>query len=151
MARIRLTTEIDAPPERVFDLARSVDHHTESMNATGETAVDGVTSGLLSDGDRVTWRACHFGIPFELTVEITSFDRATHFRDAMIDGPFAEQIHDHYFEPANTGTRMIDEFRFASPFGAVGTVVDSLYLERYLRELLLARNRHLRHVAESNE
>lgn len=151
MARIRLTTEIDAPPDRVFDLARSVDHHTESMNATGETAVDGVTSGLLSDGDRVTWRARHFGIPFELTVEITSFDRPTHFRDAMIDGPFAEQIHDHYFEPANTGTRMIDEFRFASPFGAVGTVVDSLYLERYLRELLLARNRHLRQAAESNE
>lgn len=151
MPTIHLTTTIDAPTDHVFDLARSVDFHTESMSITNETAVDGVTSGLLSSGDRVTWRARHFGIPFTLTVKITKFDYSNHFRDIMIDGPFAEQIHDHYFEPVSSGTQMIDVFQFSSPFGVVGTIVDILYLERYLRRLLTVRNNHLRQVAESDE
>lgn len=151
MPTLCLTTDIDAPIERVFDLSRNVELHTESMDATDEKAVAGVTSGLLSEGDIVTWRARHFGVPFELTVEITTFDRPDHFRDVMVDGPFAEQVHDHYFEPLNDGTRMIDMFRFSSPLGPLGDAVDALYLKGYLRRLLTARNHHLRHVAESNE
>lgn len=121
------------------------------MSRTNETAVDGVTSGLLSSGDRVTWRARHFGIPFTLTVKITSFEYPYFFRDKMVDGPFAEQIHDHYFVPVSTGTQMVDVFQFSSPFGVLGTIVDRLYLERYLRRLLTVRNNHLRQVAESDK
>ena len=53
MAIIELTTVIDAPIDRVFDLARSVDLHTSSTAKTGERAVAGVTAGLIGAGDQV--------------------------------------------------------------------------------------------------
>jgi hypothetical protein len=37
MAIIELTTEIDAPISRVFDLARSIDLHTDSTSETGDS------------------------------------------------------------------------------------------------------------------
>jgi hypothetical protein len=61
MSVIELATSIAAPTERVFDLARSIDLHTERTAGTGERAVAGVTSGLIGLGEEVTWRARHFG------------------------------------------------------------------------------------------
>ncbi|MGI8847734.1 MAG: hypothetical protein ACR2GX_05650 [Candidatus Dormibacteria bacterium] len=52
-------TRIEAPIERCFDLARSVDLHTQSSHVP-ERAVAGKTSGLLELGDEVTWEARHF-------------------------------------------------------------------------------------------
>jgi uncharacterized protein YndB with AHSA1/START domain len=59
---IDLTTDIDAPIERVFDLARDLDLHARSMAHTGEHAVGGRTIGRVGVGDTVTWRARHFGV-----------------------------------------------------------------------------------------
>lgn len=62
MACLELTTLIAAPVERVFDLARSIDMHQDSMKGSGESAIAGVTSGLIGEGEEVTWRARHFGV-----------------------------------------------------------------------------------------
>ena len=75
MAIIELTTEIDAPIGRVFDLARSIDLHTNSTSKTGERAVAGVTSGLIGAGEEVTWRARHFGVWQSLTVRVKCSSR----------------------------------------------------------------------------
>ncbi len=74
MSIIELSTAINAPVERVFDLARSIDLHTASTSKTGERAVGGVTSGLIGMGDEVTWEARHFGVKQRLTVRVTVFD-----------------------------------------------------------------------------
>ena len=55
MPKITLKTMIDAPIERVFDLARSIDLHRDSMKETDERAVAGKTSGLIELGETVTW------------------------------------------------------------------------------------------------
>ena len=47
---IRLETQIDAPQERVFDLARSIDAHLASTEGTRERAIGGRTSGLIEMG-----------------------------------------------------------------------------------------------------
>lgn len=148
MPTLVLETRIDAPVERVFDLARDVERHTETMGH-GERAVGGTTSGLLELGDVVTWRARHVGVSLELTVEVTELEAPTFFRDEQVDGPFASLTHDHHFERIDgDGTLARDEFEFASPLGPLGSVVDRLVLERYLRRLLESRNRALRSIAE---
>ncbi|WP_410765068.1 SRPBCC family protein [Haloferax sp. DFSO60] len=148
MPTIVLETHIDAPIERVFDLARNVERHTETMGH-GERAVAGTTSGHLENGDVVTWRATHFGIPMELTVEITEMESPVYFQDREIDGPFRELTHDHYFEQlAPNSTRMRDEFQFTSPVGPLGWVVDTLVLTRYMRNLIERRNQELKAIAE---
>ncbi|MEZ4309048.1 MAG: hypothetical protein R3F14_13505 [Polyangiaceae bacterium] len=52
MPILDITTLIAAPVERAFDLSRSIDLHTVSTAETGETAVAGVTSGLIGLGER---------------------------------------------------------------------------------------------------
>lgn len=151
MSTIRTEIEIFAAAEICFDLARSVDAHLASTSATGETAVAGITRGLLNLGDSVTWRARHFGVTQELASKITAFDRPRHFRDEMTRGAFKRLSHDHYFEASARGTRMVDVFDFTAPLGVFGLVADRLFLARYLRAFLEERARVLKTLAESGE
>ncbi|HEX2205968.1 MAG TPA: SRPBCC family protein [Longimicrobium sp.] len=149
MPVIRLETYVDAPPERCFDLARSVDLHLHAAASTGEAAVGGVTSGLIGAGEEVTWRARHFGVRQRLTSRITRFDRPRHFRDSMVRGAFARFDHDHHFEPCGAGTRVRDVFDFRAPLGPLGRIAERLFLTRYMRRFLVHRARVLKEAAES--
>lgn len=146
---IELTTHIAAPVERVFDLARSIELHTDSTSSTGERAIAGVTSGLIGPDEEVTWRGRHFGIWQKLTVRITQFDRPNRFADTMLRGAFRCMEHHHIFEESADGTIMRDVFAYESPLGLLGRLADFLFLERYIRSFLAARNRIIKTTAES--
>ena len=149
MPVIRIETPIDAPPERCFDLARSVEAHLQSTAKTGERVVGGVTSGLIGPGETVTWEAIHFGVRQRLTSRITRFERPRLFVDEMVRGAFRSFVHTHEFVPTERGTLMIDTFDYCSPFGPLGTLVDKLFLERYMRALLSKRAQYLKEAAEA--
>jgi ligand-binding SRPBCC domain-containing protein len=127
----------------LFDLSRNVDAHKESMANSREEAVAGVTSGLLSLGQQVTWRARHFGIRFRMTSRITEMDAPHHFVDEQVTGPFRSFRHVHEFEEIAGGTQMIDRIEFSAPFGPLGRLVEKLILTRYLKGLIEARNEYL--------
>ena len=151
MYTIRVVTIIAAPADRCFDLARSVDAHVRSTEATGERAVGGRTRGLLALGDEVTWEARHLGVRQRLTSRITRYDRPRSFQDRMVRGAFAALEHDHQFEPRQDGsTEMIDVLRFAAPFGPIGWLAERLLLGRHLRELLRTRGLVLKSLAETD-
>lgn len=149
MTVIDLITDIDAPIERVFDLARDIDLHARSMAHTDEQAVAGKTSGRVDLGDTVTWRARHFGLWWSLTSRITAVDAPIRFEDVQERGPFAWFRHEHRFEPLGDGTRMHDHWEHRSPLGQLGRIVDRLVLGRYMRSLLVTRNEALKRTAES--
>ena len=151
MAVITLVTEIKAPIERVFDLSRSIDLHTSSVSHTGERAVAGVTSGLISLGEEVTWRARHFAVWQNLTSRITIFDRPLHFRDTLVRGAFRRFDHDHFFSQREGVTLMRDVMDFESPLGIFGRMADWLLLSSYLRRLLATRNSFIKATAETDE
>ena len=149
MPILTLITEIRAPIERVFDLSLSIDMHQASMGGHGETAVAGVTTGLIALGQSVTWRARHFGVWQRLTSRVTALDRPRHFRDEMVSGAFARFAHDHDFVEIPGGTRMTDTFDYTSPLGPLGKLADALGLARYVRALLAERNQVILEVAQS--
>jgi ligand-binding SRPBCC domain-containing protein len=136
-------TESSMPPERLFDLARSVDTHMESQKGSGERAVAGVTSGLIGAGQEVTWRARHFGIPLTMTSRVTDFDFPRSFTDEQVKGPFRSFRHIHEFEPNRSGCIMTDRVEFTAPFGPLGRVVERLVLRPYLQRLIMDRGRFL--------
>jgi len=151
MVTIELRTFIAAPPERVFDLSRSIDLHRRSLAHTGEEAVDGRTSGLIGPGETVTWRARHLGVRQRLTVRIAGYDRPRWFRDELVRGAFASMVHDHHFDAADGGTEMRDVFRFSAPLGPLGRLVERLVLRAYLTRLLVHRNAAIKAAAEGDE
>ncbi len=151
MPLIQLETKIEAPLERVFDLARSIDAHMASTGGTQEKAVAGRTSGLIELGETVTWEARHFGVRQQLTVRITAFDRPHFFADEMISGAFATMRHAHRFLPDNSGTLMRDEFHFSAPLGYLGWIAERLFLTRYMTRFLRVRGQVLKELAESED
>ena len=138
-------TIIQAPIERCFDLARSVEVHLAGNVHFGEqaAATSGITSGLIGLGQRVTWRAKHLGVWQNLTSEITEVSSPIYFRYMK---------HDHYFRPLPSGeTEMKDVFCFAAPLPILGFLAEVLVLRRYMRDLLHERNMVLKQIAESGE
>jgi ligand-binding SRPBCC domain-containing protein len=150
MPTIRLETYIKAPVERCYDLSLSVDLHSDSMAHTRERPVAGVLSGVMKLGDTVTWEAVHFGVKQYLTSKITEEERPRRFVDEMVRGIFQEIRHVHEFIPQPSGTLMIDLFTFRAPLGPLGRLAEALFLTRYMKDLLLARNRHIKQAAEAN-
>jgi ligand-binding SRPBCC domain-containing protein len=149
MPTIHLETSIGATPERCFDLSLNVDAHSASTAHTHEHPIAGVMTGEMKLGDTVTWEAVHFGIKQHLTSKITSYDRPHRFVDEMVQGAFQEMKHLHEFLPQPSGTLMVDDFTFRAPFGLLGTLVETLVLTRYMKNLLLTRNRYLKQAAEA--
>ena len=150
MYRFRVEIRIEAPIERCFDLARSMDLHVESAAGTGERIVDGVSSGLLGPGDEVTFEARHFGVRQRLTSRIVAYDRPRHFRDSAVRSAFRSMDHDHRFEAESPDvTLMVDVVTFAAPFGPIGWLAERLLLGWYLKRFIRQRGEEIKRVAES--
>ena len=142
-------TDIAAPTERCFDLARDMDAHLESAADTGERIVDGRLHGLMELGDTVTFEARHFGVRQRLTSRITAFDRPRYFQDRMVRGAFRFFEHDHTFDTLPGGrTRMTDVLRFRVPLGLLGWPVGRWIVGPHLRRFLLQRAGVLKTSAE---
>ncbi|MBC7913322.1 MAG: SRPBCC family protein [Pyrinomonadaceae bacterium] len=149
MARFILYTKIYATPEACFDLARSIDLHLDTMKHTGETAIAGVTSGLIGLNETVTWKARHFGVVMTLTSKITECSSPEIFADEMVAGPFKMMKHRHVFEQKDGYTLMTDKFEYESPLGILGKLADALFLRKYMQHLIEHRNLVIKQKAES--
>ncbi|HUR10630.1 MAG TPA: SRPBCC family protein [Flavitalea sp.] len=150
MTTIHLTTFIAAPVERVFDLSRSIDLHKRSMHKRKEQAVNGVTFGLISEGESVTWKAKHFFAMRVLKVEVTQMKRPVSFTDESVSGDLRNMKHEHHFKIIENGTLMIDIFRYELG-GIFGKLINRFYLHKYMQHLLEERNEMIREYAESDK
>ena len=151
MPTIHLTTFIAAPPERVFDLARSIDLHKKSLAHTREEAIAGTITGLLGLNETVTWKAKHLGKTRFLKSKLTEFEKPGKFTDEMQQGDFKKLKHEHHFKAVDNGTIMIDIFEFESPYSSIGRFFNRLYLTRYLRKILEQRNAQIKEYAETEK
>lgn len=141
-----IETSTAASRERLFDASLSIDAHVDSMSASGERAIAGVTSGQIGLGESVTWRARHFGVWFTMTSRITALERPDRFVDEQTRGPFRVFRHVHEFGVRDGATVMTDTLTVGSP--VFGMLVERSILVPYLRRLIRKRNEHLlAHVA----
>ncbi len=113
--------------------------------------MDGVTAGLMREGQTFTSHGRHFGVRVTQTTRMEVLRPFSYFRDVMVDGAFKYYVHEHHFAAMDDGTRVRDEVRFAAPLGPLGRILESLVLRRYLTALLKWRNQALKRVAESEE
>jgi len=149
MPTINITTVINAPVERCFNLARSIDLHSATTAQTHEKAIAGTTKGLIGKGETVTWEATHFGIRQRLTSFISELEYPVLFEDTMLKGAFKSIRHKHFFEEREGQTIMRDEFTFESPLGILGKLFNALVLTKYMKSFLIRRNEMIKAIAES--
>jgi ligand-binding SRPBCC domain-containing protein len=151
MSSIHLTTFIAAPVTRVFDLARSIDMHKQSMTKHKEEAVAGIRFGLIEKDETVTWKAKHLFKTRFFRSEVTQMKKPDMFVDEQVKGDFKMMKHVHHFKPCDNGTIMIDLVEFEAPYGSFGKLFSKLYLTGYLKGLIEQRNKTLKEFAESEK
>lgn len=137
--RFEVRTESMLGVEELFDRARSVDMHIESMSGSNETVLGLVENDLLGPDQVVTWRARHFGVWWTMSSRITEMDSPHRFTDEQVKGPFKSFRHVHMFAGCDETTTMIDHVEFRAPFGFFGSITERAVLGRYLRRMIQAR------------
>jgi ligand-binding SRPBCC domain-containing protein len=145
MFRVKESLHVNAPAERCFLLATSIPLVQQIL---GMKPVEGKTTGLIVDGDRIVWKGWKFGLPAKHETLITGYDRPSFFQDTMGQGMFAYFQHDHRFQAIDGQTLMADVVHFSLPFGPAGHVVGKYILVPYVLKLMQTRFAMLKRIAE---
>jgi len=148
MFTISDSVHINAPIERCFLLSTNIELVGRTL---GMKPIEGKTSGLIENGDRLLWAGWKFGFPQIHESLITKYERPVFFQDTMGRGRFRRFQHDHHLFFMDGRTVLNDKLRFTMPFGWLGGLVARFVLVPHMSRLLRRRMRLLKRVAESNE
>ncbi|MEM0543686.1 SRPBCC family protein [Flavobacterium sp. j3] len=151
MTTIHLSTKIKSSKQVIFDLSRNIDVHKLSTAKSNETAIDGITSGLINKGETVTWRGKHFGFYLTHKSIISAMEIPSYFVDEMVEGKFKSFKHEHSFIEENGFIMMIDKIEYQTPYGIFGKLFDVLFLKKHLTNFINERNSVLKELAENNQ
>lgn len=150
MPKIKLETYINANINECFDLFRNIDLHNRTSHKTKERAIAGRTSGLIEEGEQVTFQGVHFFITQTLTSKVIVCQNPTYFVAEMVQGAFEYMRHERKFIEHECGTLVKETFDYVSPFGIIGKMFDWLVLERHMRLFLEDRNAQIKRIAEES-
>ena len=139
MPTIHLTHFIPAPVEVLFDLARHVGVHKESMSRYKEDAVAGTRFGLLENEETVTWKGKHLYRERFIRMKVTAMKKPEMYVVEQLQGNFRSLRHEYHFKSCENGSLMINLFNYELKLGLIGTILDRLFLRRYFRNLLEER------------
>jgi ligand-binding SRPBCC domain-containing protein len=131
-------------------MSRNIDVHKLSTVKSNETAIDGVTSGLIKVNETVTWRGKHFGFYLTHKSIIPVMEIPSYFVDEMVEGKFKSFKHEHSFIEGNGFVMMIDKIQYQTPYGIFGKLFDALILKKHLTNFILERNNVLKELAENH-
>ena len=151
MTRIKIRTKINAPIQTVFDISRDIGVHEKSASPTNETAIDGITSGLINYNETVTWRGKQFGFYLTHKSRITAMNLYDYFVDEMEEGKFKSFRHEHVFYEKNGLTVMKDKIYYEVPYGFFGELFDFLFLKNHMINFILERNKVLKTLSENKQ
>nr|WP_314840171.1 SRPBCC family protein [uncultured Flavobacterium sp.] len=151
MTTIQLTTKINAPIELIFDLSRNIDVHQKSTSKSNETAIDGITSGLINLNEIVTWRGKHFGVYLKHKSLISAMEIPTYFVDEMLEGKFKSFKHQHTFIKKKGFVMMEDKIQYETPYVIFGKIFNHFLLKKHLTKFISERNSFIKSLAENHQ
>ncbi|MBP1224677.1 SRPBCC family protein [Flavobacterium sp. 1355] len=76
-----------------------------------------------------------FGIKINWVTIITVSKENDYFIDEQRFGPYSFWHHKHFFEPTETGTKMIDIVHYALPFGFLGRIANHIMVKNKLKDI----------------
>src|SRR5688500_13383911 len=98
MTTIHLTTFIDAPVARVFDLSRNLTIYKVLMQGRKEKFSSGAASNLVSHGETVTIQVKHLGKTRLMTTRVTDLKKPSSFVQEQVKGDLIHFKHEHHFK-----------------------------------------------------
>lgn len=86
-------------------------------------------------GLRIRWRTL-----------ISDYDPPHSFVDEQLRGPYSYWHHTHSFTAVEGGTKIVDDVRYALPFGILGRIAHSLLVRRDLEKIFEHREKIIAHL-----
>ncbi|HKI83938.1 MAG TPA: SRPBCC family protein [Candidatus Krumholzibacteria bacterium] len=74
-----------------------------------------------------------FSVKWKTRIEV--FEPESHFVDTQLKGPYRYWHHLHEFEEVEEGTRMRDLVHYELPFGALGVLAHTFFVQHSLRRI----------------
>ncbi len=134
---------IPAPPEQVFGF------FSEAVNLESITPpwlgfrITTAAPVRMAAGTRIGYRLRLHGVPVRWRTLIEEWDPPNRFKDVQVSGPYRVWEHEHRFEAVEGGTRMRDTVRYELPLGALGRMVERLWVRRDLARIFDYRARKI--------
>lgn len=151
MPKLHITTVINAPIQRVFDLSRCVSLHKRQFETHKIMPVHGKTSGVMDLHDHIAWKGKVGKKTRHLFQIITKYESPDFYRDEIRKGFFEFFHHDHYFKDIDNGTIMIDQIEYQLPPGIINNLFNKTCTERNVSRLLKERIKMIKEFAEGNK
>lgn len=106
----------------------------------GFTVISEPHQGRIYAGQIIEYRLKPvLGIPMYWMTEITRVDDGRMFIDEQRFGPYSFWHHQHHFEANGKGVLMTDIVHYRIPFGWLGDIANSLFVQRQLDDLFTYR------------
>lgn len=118
--QVRAEIEIDAPPERVFDLAMQPERTPEWVTIV--LRVERSDDGPLGPGYEMTQRLCLRGVPFTVTWKLTAYEPGAYARWEGKGPARSKAITENKISKRGDGTHFVYTNEFKTPFGPLGAV-----------------------------
>ena len=91
-----------------------------------------------------------FGIPVRWQTEIYKVNKPAAFTDRQLRGPYNLWEHTHRFFEKQNGVLMEDEVKYQLPFGIIGEAVNSILVQKKIKEIFDFRREILMKILKKN-
>jgi hypothetical protein len=107
-----------------------------------------MSTSSIREGTEIHYRLRLHGMPIRWRTEILEWNPPRGFVDIQRSGPYKLWHHTHRFEAEGDRTRMIDEVRYALPFGILGRIIHVLKVRRDLQRIFDYRRQRIHELFE---
>ena len=151
MSKIHITSFINAPVERVFNLSRNLAMSKLSFKGRKEQILSSSAANMVTAGETITLRAKHLGKTREITARIIDLKLPEGYTEEQIKGDLKSFRHEYHFKEVDNGTIMIDMVEFEGPRDLLGSIASKFFLKSYIEAIVKKKNELIRQYAESEK
>lgn len=151
MPKIHITSFIQAPVDRVFDLSRNLALSKLALKGGKEQILSSSAANLVNAGETITLRAKHLGKTREITSRVTDLELPNGYTEEQIKGDLKSFRHEYHFKKVENGTILIDLVEFEGPRDLLGSIAAKFFLKSYFESIVKKKNELVRQYAESEK
>ena len=151
MSKIHITSFINAPVDRVFNLSRNLTLSKLALKGGKEQYLSSSAGNLITAGETITLRAKHLGKTREITARVIDLKLPEGYTEEQIKGDLKSFRHEYHFKKVDNGTIMIDLVEFEGPRDLLGSLASKFFLKSYFEAIVKKKNDLIRQYAETEK
>jgi len=133
--RLYLEQTVDRPLDEVFGFFARPENLARITPPSMSFVILTPSPIEMKAGALIDYTVRTLGFPIRWTTLITAYEPPHRFVDVQLRGPYSFWHHSHTFETVGDCTRIVDEVRYALPFGPLGVIAHALFVRRQLSRI----------------